>query len=258
MRYFFPNRKQTACPLRIQLFGAQADRLLPEIKKHASLTLVDKEPEIIVCYGGDGTLLDAELRWPGLPKVPVLNSQRGHRCIPHPAKEVIERLAQHALVCNNYTKLECAIYHYDNPEPDCLVMALNEFSVHMGYINSAVRFRLWFDDIPYENGLEILGDGFVVSTPFGSTAYYNQITRGVFTHGIGVAFKYTNEHTNHIVQSDDIVTRVEITRGPAVLAFDSSRDYFDLDTGDTLIIRKYPQDALLLTCAPVTRLDEPF
>ncbi len=245
-------------PLRIVLFGQNASALTPEIKRHGNLQVVESEPEVIVCYGGDGTLLNAELKWPLLPKVPILNSSRGHRCIPHPPQQVIEGLSQRKLVANLYTKLECALYRSGQEKPEVSLTALNEFTVHMKRINSAVRFQLWLNDDPYENALEILGDGFVVCTPFGSTAYFNKVTRGIFTSGIGIAFKHTSEHTNHMVLPDTVETRIRITRGPATLAYDSSLDYFTLRGGDTLHLFKHRHAATILTCGPVKRLEEPF
>ena len=243
---------------RILLFGADTDALLPEIDNHPQLQVVDEHPKMVVSYGGDGTLLDAELAWPGVPKVPILNSKRGYRCIPHAPAEVLRHLAAGALVSNLYTKIVGVVNQEENGKGTQSLVALNEFNVHMSRINSAVRFKLWLNEDPYDHGVEILGDGFVVCTPFGSTAYFNQITRGRFTRGIGVAFKATNEHTNHIVLAEDVTVRFRITRGPAVLALDSSQEYVKLRQNDELVVRKHEPGAIILTCGSVKRFDEPF
>ena len=244
--------------LRTVLFGREAHQLRGDVAEHGKLRVVDGEPDVVICYGGDGTLLAAEIKWPGIPKVPILNSRRGHRCIPHPADEVIARLAEGSLVRNEYLKLCGRIYRQDAKTAELSLSALNEFNVHMGRINSAVRFMLWMDDLPYENELEILGDGFVVSTPFGSTAYFNQITRGLFTQGIGVAFKYTSEHIDHMVLSEAVKLRFLITRGPAMLAYDSADDFHRLNEGDVLEVQRNAKPATILACGRVQRLNEPF
>jgi NAD+ kinase len=242
----------------ISLFGTHAEHLKKTVSRHANLVLVDTEPDVVVCYGGDGTLLAAERAYPGVPKVPVLNSRRGHRCIPHPASEVLQGLAEGRLVSNSYTKIDAEVLRGDERLlPDSLV-ALNEFNVHMGLINSAVRFQLWLNGEPYDNGVELLGDGFVVCTPFGSTAYFAQITRGIFTTGLGIAFKSTNAHVDHVIVPDDTEFRARITRGPAVLAYDSADQYVQLAEDDELVVRRHHQAATILTCGPVKRLNEPF
>jgi len=245
-------------PVRLHLFGSQSRVLMGEIRRHSNLEIVEADPDVVVCYGGDGTLLAAELAYPGIPKVPVLNSRRGHRCIPHPAADVLRGLAEGKLVPNGYTKIQAEVHRDGQALFPGVLAALNEFNVHMGLINSAVRFQLWLNGDSYEDGMELLGDGFVVCTPFGSTAYFAQITRGIFTKGIGIAFKSTNAHVDHLVLPDDTEFRILITRGPAVLAFDSADQYVPLEEGDELVVRRHPESATILTCGPVKRLDEPF
>ena len=242
--------------INVTLFGAQSDALLGDVGNHARLVMVEAKPDVVICYGGDGTLLNAELRWPGIPKVPILNSHRGHRCIPQPADEVIAGLAAGKLITNHYTKISCAVQGSDGAERS--LCALNEINVHMNRINSAVRFKLWIDEEPYLDGTEILGDGFLICTPFGSTAYFSHLTRGQFSHGIGIAFKSTSEHIDHIIVPEEATLRVVITRGPADLAFDSSQEYSRLEEGNELAVKKHADDAIILTCGPVKRLEEPF
>ncbi|MCP4644630.1 MAG: hypothetical protein GY851_29575 [bacterium] len=233
--------------MRTILFGAEADTLREEVQQHDGLELVEASPEVVVCYGGDGTLLSAELEWPGVPKVPIKNSRRGIRCLPHPPHDVIARLAAGGLARTPYMKIECALRNDDHPDPVCTLTAMNEINVHMGTINSAVRFKLWIDDIAYLDGQEIIGDGCVIATPFGSTAYFNHLTRGVFHAGIGIAFKASVESTSHVVAPESSTFRVLITRGPAVLGFDNSQQYFDLAEGDELTVHKHPAPAIILT-----------
>jgi NAD+ kinase len=240
--------QETPVDLKTVLYGREARQLAESLKVHSNLHPTDTTPDVVICYGGDGTLLGAELEFPGVPKVPIRNSHRGHRCIAHPPSEVLARLAAGTLIPHEYLKLEAKVYRKGQAQEDIALAALNEFNVHMGRINSAVRFKLWIDDIPYEDGLEILGDGIVISTPFGSTAYFNQITRGIFTRGIGIAFKYTGEHINHMVLGENTRLRIAITRGPATLAHDSAPDYFPIEKGDVLTVRKHPQSAVILHC----------
>ena len=61
--------------MKAVLFGPEADSLTEKVAKHPELTLVDDGADVIICYGGDGTLLTSENRWPGVPKVPIKNSR---------------------------------------------------------------------------------------------------------------------------------------------------------------------------------------
>jgi len=235
--------------MKVTLYGAESESLRPLVEAQAALDLVDEDPEVVVCFGGDGTLLAAEHRWPNVPKVPLRNSRRGFRCIADAPAEVLELLAADRLVAHEHLKLECVVKHESPDDADLALIAINEFSVHKGRTNASVRFQISFDGKAYgvESDHEIIGDGFVVCTPFGSTAYFNQITRGEFWAGIGVAFMYTSEHTNHVVLPEDTVVRARITRGPAVLAYDNSSDYINLDAGDELLVKRSQQCAVLLT-----------
>ncbi|HPU97000.1 MAG TPA: hypothetical protein PLO53_03485 [Candidatus Hydrogenedentes bacterium] len=247
-------------PLRVALFGADAAALAPLVASRSELALADRDPDAVICYGGDGTLLGAELRWPGRPKVPILNSRVGNRCIAAPPEEVIAALAEGRLQRHRYDKLECEVHRQDAPdgEHEFSLACLNEINVHMGHINSAVRFRMWVNGEPFDGGVELVGDGFVACTAFGSTAYFNAITRCVFTQGIGVAFKATAHQISHMVLPDTVVIRFRITRGPAMLAFDSSPEYFALNAGDDLVVHRHAQSAEILSLGPMRHIHHPF
>lgn len=237
--------------MNVSLFGAEANSLVPIIKSHAELTLVDTPGDVVVCFGGDGTLLAAELKWPNVPKVPIRNSRRGIRCISEPPEDIVAKLAKGELIRSEHLKLECQVIYADPEKSSKNLLAINEFTVHMGRVNAAVRFKIWFDEKVFgeSSDAELIGDGFMVSTPFGSTAYFNEITRGTFWTGIGVAFMFAREKTNHVVLPEDVTVRAEITRGPAILAYDNSSEYIELDEGDQLRIHRHAKPAVLLMLA---------
>jgi NAD+ kinase len=234
----------TSTCIRTLLFGAESSDLLASVAQHAKLDLVEENPDLVICYGGDGTLLTAERKWPGVPKAPIRNSRRGKRMIGRPPDEVIARIAAGNLHRNEYIKLSCTL---TSKKRDTMFTAMNEFNVHMATVNSAVRFNITFDDEPYDSGRELLGDGFVVCTPFGSTAYFKQITRGILYSGLGIGFKFPSDQLNHIVVPDATTIRARILRGPAVLAFDNAPEYVRIEQGDELLIHKHLQPAIILT-----------
>jgi NAD+ kinase len=232
----------------VTLFGAKAHTLAPLIEAQESLNLVNEPGDVIVCFGGDGTLLAAELRWPNVPKVPIRNSRRGIRCIAQSPVDVITLLANEKLVRTEHMKIECQVNYADPEKGINHLLAVNEFAVHMGRVNSAVRFKIWFDGNAHgeASDREIIGDGLVISTPFGSTAYFNEVTRGIFLSGIGVAFMNTHEKTNHVILPEESSVRTEITRGPATLAYDNAAEYIELVEGDELTIQRHSKPAVIL------------
>lgn len=255
------NRKETQNnpEKKILLFGKDIKDLLPLFKKFPQLKIVEEEPDFVLSYGGDGTLLASEYAYPHIPKIPILKSLRGHRCIPHPPEEVLKRLVEDTLIPYRYIKLLCSVYPEGANQPSHKFEALNEVMVEKGKINTAVRFKIWIDGISYEgDDKEILGDGFMISTPFGSTAYFSNVTRGIFWNGIGIAFLATSEAITHMIVSEDTMIEVKITRGPAVLAYDSAPESIPLQAGDILVVKKSPNDAIIYSCGVIHKLSEPF
>jgi NAD+ kinase len=250
--------EQKRIRMRVVLFGPRAADIEAAVRKHPELEVVETDPEVVVSYGGDGTLLSAEHLWPGVPKVPIRNSRRGLRCMAHPPETILERLARGGLIRTEFMKLACSLRFAQDRAPGRELTAMNEFSVHMSRLTSALRFRLWIDEESYGPGQEILGDGFVVSTPFGSTAYFKHITRGYFHSGIGIAFKSTSEQVNHLIVADNEVLRILITRGPAMLAYDNVPETFDLTENDELTLRKHPGSTVLLTWSPMRYPSDAF
>lgn len=133
------------------------------------------------------------------------------------------------------------------------MLALNDIMVRNSNITSATRFRVWVDDSEYFG--EIVGDGLLVCTPFGSSAYFRSITNTVIHAGIGVAFNNSTEHVSHLVASSRSVLRVRITRGPAVMAADNDPCAVELRTGDEITIRRAEEEAEIWEIENLLRMD---
>jgi NAD+ kinase len=195
-------------------------------------------PDVILTYGGDGLLLGSEREWPGLPKLALRASRHGRKCEPHQIEEALDRLIRGDLERRTFLKLR------GEAQGETLV-GLNDVVVHNAQPTSGVRYRVWIDDQEFSH--EITGDGVVVATPFGSTAYYRSITRGTFRVGIGLAFNNSIEQVDHLVLAEDSVIRVRITRGPAIVVADNSPRVVPLDDGDEAVIRRADERAVILS-----------
>ena len=154
---------------RVLVLGKDLEDVLSVVRENG-LQPVQESPEVVITYGGDGILLHSEREWPGVPKLPLRNSQRGRKCEPREVREAIAKLARGELV--RRAKLRAKGRSQ---------VGLNDVIVHNARPTSSLRCRVFVDD--HEFGHEIVGDGVVVATPFGSTAYYRSITRGIFQSG---------------------------------------------------------------------------
>ncbi len=224
---------------RVRLFGKNCQDI-EELIGNFSLDLSDEEPEAIICYGGDGTLLRSEQKWPGLPKVILRDSGRCRTCSHHSNEEIVEQLSLGKLKKNRFLKLSASLR-------DTKIVSMNDINIHNANITAGVRYRLWIDNEAYASGQEIVGDGLVAASPFGSSAYYRSITSSTFRVGIGLAFNNSTEPIDHLVLAEDSIIHIEITRGPAILAGDNYPKQQALEIGDEIDIQRADHDAIILT-----------
>jgi len=224
-------------PRHVRIFGKNSRNIEP-IVSSLGLEVVEENPDVVISYGGDGTLLGAERNWPGVPKVALRDSQRCRTCSHDSNETILRHLAEGRLKRTEFMKLEARA-------PGGNLVCLNDVIINKAQVNSGVRYRLWIDDEAYGKG-EIVGDGLVVATPFGSAAYYCSITHSTLRVGIGLAFNNTIEPINHLVLDAKSVVRVAITRGPAILVGDNHPESIALKADDVIHIQKADHNAVLL------------
>ena len=127
------------------------------------------------------------------------------------------------------------------------MFALSEVLIHNQNPRSGVRMKVYVDGRVLHPG-EVIGDGLLVATQFGSTGYYKSITRSYFESDstIGLAFNNAIDQVNHIVLNQERVIRVKITRGPAEVFADNQPESFVLDRGEELEISVSPSRARVI------------
>ncbi len=156
------------------------------------------------------------------------------------------RLAQGKLTVSELIKLEA----------DCKghrMLALNDIVLRNAVATIAVRYRVSIDGLPFSG--EIIGDGLVVATPYGSSAYYRSITNSVIQTGIGIAFNNSTESINHLVISENSTLEIEITRGPAILTGDNAPKPIEVNQGDLVTIHFAPEKAEIWDLGSLMCLD---
>lgn len=211
------------------------------IKKHGFK--ISKKPDFVIAEGGDGTILISEREFPGIPKLIIKDSNICNQ-LPdnHPINELLTKIASNTIEIIEHDKLEAHITQ-NNKKLKPLVCA-NEFNIRNQLLIQALRFKLFIDD---EEPLdELIGDGVVICTPFGSKAYYKSITKKDFDSGIGIGLNNVTIPKTGIHTKDDRTIKIEITRMPVDFAVDNSINILTLEPGDTIEIKKSKEKMRLI------------
>jgi len=210
---------------------ASALKRIREKLKDTAFTIDEKNPDIVFVYGGDGSILCSERLYPGIKKVAIRGSKTSKTCFYEESilDKIISRIKQGAYDVQEYTKV-CAKYRQKK------IDALNEIQVRSRQPFVALRFRVYIDSILKHE--DIIGDGILVSTPFGSGAYYYSIGGEPFEKGLGLGINNPHERTKSYVIPEDAVVTIEIKRGDALLIRDNDEFMVNLKAKDRVIIRK--------------------
>ena len=116
------------------------------------------------------------------------------------------------------------------------LIGLNEIQIHTKLPIQAIRFSLSVDGRIFP---DLIGDGAVVATPFGSTGYYKSTGGKRFQKGIGISFNNLhNKKIRSIVVPERSIIEVELNRGPAWILADNNEEIIELENNDISIIRK--------------------
>lgn len=221
--------------IKVSLFGKNSDSIRHFFSRGKNLfipqydlDLVDDKPDVIISYGGDGTLLSAERKFPGIKKLPIRDSKVCKKCPPHTTEALLEALSQRRLNFQNFPKLEAKFGPVD-------ISAINDIVIRNSTPMHALRFRI------LKNGLPLIpdafiGDGIVATTPFGSTGYYQSITRTTITSGFAVAFNNATREIGPIKFTHEDEIKLIVVRGPGSLSSDNSSKILYLKEADEVKI----------------------
>lgn len=200
-----------------------------ELTKNYGFILVEENPDFVISFGGDGTVMQSEAKYPCIPKIILKNSRICKLCSSIENKEVLEKVKLGKYTIENHPKLVAKAKGKE-------LVAMNDITVHNGDPRSAIRYKFAING--KWTAHEIIGDGVVLATPLGSTGYYRSITDSFFEIGIGLAFNNSTEQSDHMVLKDDSKIDIEITRGPATVFADNINDNITLQLGDVVRLEK--------------------
>ncbi len=223
--------------MKVCIFGKGSEAVENLVKKF-SFEVVNDDPDFVISYGGDGTLVASEAVFPGVPKIALRNSVICKKCQDIPNEEILKRVSSGNYTLEEFLKLEVSVGNKK-------MLGLNEIVVHNSDPRHAIRYKLSVNDSPF--GGEIIGDGIVVATPsFGSTGYYRSITDSFFEVGIGLAFNNSIEQSDHVVLKEDSKINIKILRGPATVYVDNQKETFVLEAGDEARVEKSKETAKIV------------
>ena len=212
--------------MKIRLIGKNLDDIRPLLRKYDVRETADGEtPELVIAHGGDGSFLQSEQFFPGVPKLPIRDERTAPRCPDHSTEKLLET------------------FFAGSPEPVLLpkvaaqcngrvLTGINDVFLHNRDRVSALRYRVRIDGELYAN--EVVGDGVGLATVHGSTAYYRSITHSIFRVGIGLAFSNSTEEVSHLVLNAASRVSIQIVRGPGIVTADNAPETIAAETGDSV------------------------
>lgn len=209
------------------------------IKKHNNL-VISKNPELIISLGGDGTYLYNERKYPNIPKLLVRDNSICHLCSIYDLKSInfiLEKLNKREFEILEQIKLEC---NFKNKK----LLAVNDIVIRNKNQYEAIRFNLKINNKLIERNL--IGDGIVVSTVFGSTGYFNSIAKTNIIKGIGLAFNNINRKETYINLDYNDVIKFKLLRSKATISADNFKKIINLKENDEITIKKSKNKALII------------
>lgn len=209
--------------MKILLYGKNSQNIAPLVKD-LGMEIVKSNPDVVISYGGDGTLLASERLYPGIPKLSLRDSTICKKCPKHQEKDLLKHLVENSFKLKEYRELTTTILYKD-------LYALNDFVIRNLVPIHTIRFKTNLN-----NNL-LIGDGIVVSTAFGSTGYFQSITGKSFQKGFGVAFNNTTEKVSPLNLKDNETVTFKLIRGKATLSFDNNPDIFNIDEGSQITFK---------------------
>jgi NAD+ kinase len=193
--------------------------------------IVEGNPDFIVCYGGDGTVLFSEREFPEVPKL-IIKTSRACRKFDYTLdelKDILSKIREGNYCLHKRMKLE-------TEAKGRKLVGLNEIQIHPKLPIYAVRFSLSVDGKECE---DLIGDGVIVATPFGSTGYYKATGGKRFEKGIGISFNNLhNSNMESFVVPEDSTVKLTVSRGPAWLLADNNKNLIELLAEDAVTVRK--------------------
>lgn len=230
--------------MKIAITGSRdVKEIISEVRR-AGIKADNEKPDFVIAYGGDGSILWAEDRYPSVPKITIKGSETANKCMyeKKDIRTILERLKSGKYKILEEIKLEAV---FDGNR----LCALNEFQIRNSSFVRALRFSVSVDGSPVFG--RVVGDGVIIATPFGASGYYYSAGGEKFKQGIGIALNNPHDYkgSRSIVASDSSEITVRVLREDGILLFDNCEKIFRLKPEDTVVIRRAKENAKFIALA---------
>lgn len=222
--------------MRILLFGKNA-KSISDLVLNFGFKIVPTKPDVVISYGGDGTLLSSERDYPQVPKLAIRDSRVCKKCPNHSDYKLLSGLSNGKLKLSKFSKLETKFSEQE-------FLALNDVVIRNASPIHAIRFQVKLNGKVIPPKI-VIGDGVVVATPFGSSAYYQSITKKTFTKGFGLAYNNTTISLPPIFFKDEDIVGITIVRGTANLSYDNQANILEFKEKGQVEIKISKKRALI-------------
>jgi len=200
---------------------------------------VHENPDYVIAWGGDGTLFISERDYPGVPKLHIKDSDICEKCVEGSTPDILAKFLDKKFDVKEYKKLEARIGKGRKME------CMNDFSMRNRLLTEALRFDVELNDKAIKD-TDVIADGLVFATPYGSTGYYHSIVHSDFDKGFGMAFNNSRKKREPMVLKDSDVITVHIHRGVADFASDNNRKLGTVRPGQSAIVKVSKNKARLI------------
>lgn len=248
------------------------DELTPWMKDHADLVAIDTdasvdlqkiESDAILIFGGDGTLLSTARRLHGRP-IPMMGVNFGRlgflaSFTPAEFKGQFTKLIARQLPITSRLVLEASVIEAD---VRCSLGDSKEVAHKRKFVSTALNDAVITAGAPFrmieltvgpelDPGVRFLGDGMIISTPSGSTAYSMSAGGPILSPSIDAICVTPicpqSLSFRPIVMSSQqklLITAKRVYAGTTLVCDGQERT--SLKAGDRIVIQRAPHDVLLI------------
>jgi NAD+ kinase len=240
--------------------GPTLEGWLPWLKERVDVVGVEHDhyedlhavhADVILVLGGDGTLLSVARRLSGR-QIPLMGVNFGRlgflaSFTPKDFQAKFESLLANGLPVRSRLMIEATVVGTDG-KSRFTATALNDAVVTAGPPFKMIELEIAADE---EAGVRYFGDGVIISTPSGSTAY-NVSAGGPIMHPDvdGLCITPICPHSlsfRPVVISSESVVRIGAVRvNEGTTLFCDGQENVQLCSGETVVIRRSQHDVLLL------------